>query len=193
MQGLPPQIPYETAAESAFASTNRYGAMSNFHFFPRLPTELRLRIWELTVEPRTVEVRSCWIDKTCNDLNNLYPPERYRTIPWRIYSPTPIPATLQTCREARNHSLYQQIGSDIGHVDDSGPHYVWLNLDIDILSIGPTRFSCFHTVASRVTRLRFERSHRDDDFWDFEYKQLQLFSNVKEVQVHCMTGLRRGK
>jgi hypothetical protein len=31
--------------------------MSTFHPFPRLPLELRLAIWEMTVEPREVEVR----------------------------------------------------------------------------------------------------------------------------------------
>src|SRR5690242_8350992 len=31
--------------------------MSTFHPFPRLPVELRLAIWEMTVEPREVEVR----------------------------------------------------------------------------------------------------------------------------------------
>jgi hypothetical protein len=30
--------------------------MSTFHPFPRLPLELRLAIWEMTVEPREVEV-----------------------------------------------------------------------------------------------------------------------------------------
>jgi hypothetical protein len=30
---------------------------STFHLFPRLPLELRLAIWEMTVEPREVEVR----------------------------------------------------------------------------------------------------------------------------------------
>jgi hypothetical protein len=31
--------------------------MATFHPFPRLPAELRIQIWEMTVEPRVVDVR----------------------------------------------------------------------------------------------------------------------------------------
>jgi hypothetical protein len=55
-------------------------ATATFHPFPRLPFELRAYIWELTVEPRIVEVRV--VVKKIEGR----PPVRY------LRSPTPAPA-----------------------------------------------------------------------------------------------------
>lgn len=99
--------------------------MATFHPFPRLPFELRAQIWEATVEPRTVEVFIRYKDE----------------IP-RLVSTTPVPAPLQTCREARNLKLYRQEFSELLLQDQPEykgaveRRYVWLNLDIDTISIG---------------------------------------------------------
>jgi len=50
----------------------------------------------------------------------------------RLTSSTPVPATLQACREARNLKLYQQAFLEI----DGEVRYVWVNWDMDIVSIG---------------------------------------------------------
>lgn len=68
--------------------------MTAFHLFPRLPFELRAQIWQLTAEPRTVEVR---VKKD----NALWSQTLHVT------SSTPAPAVLQVCYEARNQGLYQ--------------------------------------------------------------------------------------
>ena len=68
--------------------------MTAFHLFPRLPFELRAQIWQLTAEPRTVEVR---VKKD----NGLWGQTLHVT------SSTPAPAVLQVCYEARNQGLYQ--------------------------------------------------------------------------------------
>jgi hypothetical protein len=119
--------------------------MATFHPFPCLPFELRVRIWEATVEPRTVEVRIHHKDK----------------IP-RLTSPTPVPGPLQTCQESRNLKLYRQKFSELpqdrprykGAIER---RYVWLNLEIDMVSIKDTLLDDFWPVAPMIKRLRFER------------------------------------
>ncbi|KND87881.1 hypothetical protein TOPH_07527 [Tolypocladium ophioglossoides CBS 100239] len=69
--------------------------MATFYLFPRLPFELRARIWELTVEPRTVEVGF----KRSKGTYGLV---------LHVASSTPVSAVLQACHEARNQGLYQQ-------------------------------------------------------------------------------------
>lgn len=73
--------------------------MTAFHLFPRLPYELRMQIWEMTVEPRIVNA----------ELTHQNPTDRA----FYLTSSTPVPAVLQTCQEARNHGLYQQAFSEL--------------------------------------------------------------------------------
>ena len=74
--------------------------MDMFHSFPLFPFELRALIWRFTVQPRTVEVGV--------DDRGSYPKQHIHLV-----SSTPVPATLQACREARNIGLYEQAFSDI--------------------------------------------------------------------------------
>jgi hypothetical protein len=77
-----------------------------------------------TVEPRTVELRS---------------PEPH-WVSTRLNSPTPVPATLQTCQEPRNLGLYRRVVCELGRGGGGERCYVWFNLDIDMVSIGTVRF-----------------------------------------------------
>lgn len=134
---------------------------TTFHLFPFLPFELRV-LWELTVEPRMVEVRAL---HTTISTTELVPRSECR--PWRgmkevshvvsvprVTSPTMVPAALQTCQEARNMGLYQRAFAELSPEE---PRYVWLNLDIDMVSIRSDPFKWFKPVSHLVRRLRFER------------------------------------
>ena len=155
--------------------------MATFHPFPRLPAELRAQIWQMTVEPRIVEVRlrvrGKWGEKTFNKLT----------------SPTPVPAPLQTCRESRNAGLYQRCFSDMpwrgGAAKDAEPRYVWLNLDIDMVSIGWSNFEAFRPVAHLIKRLRFTRDNTDE-YWASgdEPDELYHYKNVSEIHVVLCEG-----
>ena len=72
--------------------------MATFHPFPRLPYELRMQIWEMTVEPRVV--------------NTEFRYGREIRLP-PLASSTPVPAVLQACQEARNHGLYKKCFSEL--------------------------------------------------------------------------------
>ncbi|KAK3296432.1 uncharacterized protein B0H64DRAFT_398245 [Chaetomium fimeti] len=76
---------------------------ATFHPFPRLPFELRSRIWGLTVEPRTVHVRVRHNEAlVTNDAPNgrrtrrrgKRPSHVMAQVP-RLVTSTPVPATLQ--------------------------------------------------------------------------------------------------
>ncbi len=161
--------------------------MTTFHPFPRLSVELRLRIWEMTVEPREVEVRIRWTEGSGYHHPTVQPFGNSPS-PWQFYCLTPVPSILQACREARNHGLYQKEFSEMVPQDGSGRRYVWLNWDVDMVSIGNTYLEMFAELASRFKRLKFKRGHLDDYFWDSEWKMLPLFCNVKEIHIDCATG-----
>ncbi|KAI1406265.1 hypothetical protein F4819DRAFT_241646 [Hypoxylon fuscum] len=153
--------------------------MSTFHPFPRLPAELRVCIWAFAVEPRVVEVRVV--------------PENPLKVQ-RLVSPTPVPAILQTCQEARYLGLYKQAFSEVtatkvNAVAGAESRYVWLNLDIDMVSIGKTLFRAFAPVALSIKRLRFERENSNESFYHFEVRELRDWVNTEEIHVVCEDGI----
>ena len=164
--------------------------MTTFHPFPRLPFELRGQIWEMTVEPRTVEVDAVpYVLKI-----TASPPDacktHYRRVV-RLVSSTPVPATLHACQEARNQRLYQQAFSEIADSDGTGTRYVWVNFDIDIIFLGRHgKFQDYKPVAPLVQRLKFERDMYDEDFAYFDLDDIFVFNNVKEIHIVCDGGLR---
>ncbi|KAI4596451.1 hypothetical protein KJ359_005583 [Pestalotiopsis sp. 9143b] len=131
--------------------------MSTFHRFSLLPPELRHLVWSLAADPRIVQVR----------VMPDSPGEVNRLISW-----TPSPAVVQACQEARYYGAYKKaltelcppnvvssealrIGSHYVIVAAERPrrHYVWLNFDLDIVSIGLNPIKPFAPVASSVQRL----------------------------------------
>jgi hypothetical protein len=97
--------------------------MTTFHPFPRLPYELRMQIWELTVQPRTINIDAksiAWGVNTKGLPHYLY----------YIISSTPAPAVLQVCREARNHGLYQKGFFELAHPNELGIQYVAMSRDL---------------------------------------------------------------
>lgn len=175
--------------------------MTTFRPFPRLPLELREQIWKDTVEPRTVDVRrfQAW-------------PQHYG----RLVSSTPIPAILQSCREARNLGLYKKVFFEVAAVtrpnnnippeigierfftpDEQGEEaesskteqrYVWMDLDIDIMDIGTSKFDHYKHIAPAVKRLKFERENTDEYFYFHEVLEMMQFINVEEIHIVCADG-----
>jgi hypothetical protein len=166
--------------------------MATFHLFPRLPAELRLRVWELTVEPRTVKV----------GFKSRYEGELWQTT--ALYSKTPIPGPLQTCRESRNAGVYQRCFSELcvdnskrknaqkkyrrdGYVWEGQYSYVWCNLDIDMIDIDDCWFDKFRCVAHLIKRLKFKREMTE--FWrrgatqSADSDNLCWFENASEIHV----------
>jgi hypothetical protein len=98
-----------------------------------------------------------------------------------------IPPALHTCREARNHELYQPISlqADTQHVDR---RYVWLNLDIDVINIRTSYLEHFEPIAPAIKRLKLSRENTDDWWFKFEKELLPMFVNVEKLYVVCTDG-----
>jgi len=169
--------------------------MATFHPFPRLPAELRTRIWEMSVSPRIVVLH-------VDNYPGLHPTPR----PLRLRSSTPVPAALQACHEARHHLEqfcgYQRVclsnqGVDllvVGDSDDKKPErrrqYVWVNLEMDMIDIEDSNMEHFQPVGRLVRRLRLERSIADDYFYHKEkYMLREVFPNVVEIHMVCSDSI----
>ncbi|KAF6816298.1 hypothetical protein CPLU01_13894 [Colletotrichum plurivorum] len=173
---------------------------ATFHPFPRLPAKIRARVWELTVQPRVVEVRVLY------DPPMKWPPDRRL-----LRSPTPAPAQLQACREAREHlttcpnsayrfdkalseitATYSNDGAGGGRQEERG-RYAWISLDNDMLSIDKSDLHEFRDVALQVRRLRLWRVVSDEYFARTESLLIgRWFRNVTEVHLICAEGIRSG-
>ena len=150
--------------------------MDTFHSFPLFPFEIRALIWRSTVQPRTVEVRVD--DRGSSSTEYIH-----------LVSSTPVPATLQACREARNLGLYERAFSEI----PADGRYVWVNWDMDIISIGTSPFFYLRPYAPLIKRFQFERDNSEHFFFHVEARDLDAFLNLKETFIVCanrymMTG-----
>ncbi|KAL0938049.1 uncharacterized protein CTRU02_207780 [Colletotrichum truncatum] len=177
---------------------------ATFHPFPHLPAELRTRIWELTVEPRIVEVRVLYDQPNPTYVDGFEPPVKSPPQMRYLYSLTPVPAQLQTCREAREHLTtcpysayrFEKAFSEIGTVPQNGTdpvRYVWFNFDKDMLSVGRTDLREFRAVAHQINRLRLRPVLPDD--WYSSAEPLSIdrwFRNLTEVHLVCLEGIALG-
>ncbi|CAI6340088.1 unnamed protein product [Periconia digitata] len=158
--------------------------MTSFHLFPRLPYELRLSIWELTVEPRIVNVR---VEPFNGDGDTGSRPISHKESAVCLRSSTPTPSTLHVCQESRNLRLYRKAFSELASKDGIGLQHVWVNMELDMIDIGTTPFNCYALVAPTIRRLKFEREHRDGWFVGAE-NDLGDFTNLQETHVVCVNG-----
>lgn len=105
-----------------------------FHFFPQLPTELRLAIWRECLSPRVVELDNSWDEGAYPDLK--FPPCTLRRTTGINRCP---PAISRVCRESR------QVALETYHIRDRGSppeHAKWSsNLELGNLWIDPSRDS----------------------------------------------------
>lgn len=98
--------------------------MASFYPFPRLPAELRIKIWSFAFEPG----RRIYLH------NN----ERPEDCP-----PTPPPAVVQACREARQHApyrkAYKRTFKDNYNLEGKKSEYIWVNYDADTIILNESR------------------------------------------------------
>ncbi|RFU78378.1 hypothetical protein TARUN_3900 [Trichoderma arundinaceum] len=141
--------------------------MSTFHPFPRLPLELRARIWGLTAHPRLVHVRV----------------KKHESRPFGVVcvtSPTPPPPVMQVCQESREYGPYRRaftIGSEA--------RYLWVNFESDMISLGDINLDDLESHQSDIQRLRFTVGS-DESYDAFCYHrsgELGNFPVLKEIHV----------
>jgi hypothetical protein len=113
---------------------------------------------------------------------------------WKPYRPyvqvvsSIIPAAVHTCREARNHGLYQRISLDVDEQSNTDRRYVWVNLNIDLVNIGMSYMAYFTPIAPTIKRLKFSRANTDEYWSGYEKYWLPSFRSVEEIHVLCLDG-----
>jgi hypothetical protein len=148
--------------------------MSTFHLFSLHPFELCAQIWGSTIEPRAVDV--------CITRVGLI---RTR----HLHSSTRIPASLQSCQDARHQKLYHQVFSEMKTHHDTEKRYVWLNLDIDIVDVELRYCPDYAKVGASIRRLKMTCANQSDHFYDFESPKMETwYSHLRETHGVCMDG-----
>ncbi|KAH8596937.1 hypothetical protein B0O99DRAFT_671033 [Bisporella sp. PMI_857] len=104
--------------------------LGDFHLFPKLPAEMRLKIWKFAPKPRIIQIQ--FTSRETEKLSETNPPS------WRLVAD--IPAILQTCHEARKEGLnnYSLIYKDRKLPTSIGVHpsnNAYIDNDIDTLHI----------------------------------------------------------
>jgi hypothetical protein len=191
--------------------------MSTFHPFPKLPTELRLLIWEMTVEPREVEVRlttpedpieaerihpSDWNmgargkwSKATQGMPNSTPADHEAIEKvweeWKNWHPRVhlVSSNIPGTMHTCRESRNNGLYQKVSLDNQHGTdrRYVWLNPDIDLVNIGEMYLAYLEPIAHLFKRLKLERE-LSDYWWESENELLGNFINVEEMHVVVTDG-----
>ncbi|KAK0658048.1 hypothetical protein B0T16DRAFT_386479 [Cercophora newfieldiana] len=118
---------------------------TTFHSFPKLPPELRVKIYRMAIQPRFVELLepSPWFDY--DEHEGITEEEREQ---WaregRLFSLAPIPSLLHTCFESRRTLIEEGYELAFGYQGSSYKIGTWFCFDHDALFLDEAPF---HTMS----------------------------------------------
>ncbi|ETS81737.1 hypothetical protein PFICI_06739 [Pestalotiopsis fici W106-1] len=135
--------------------------MATFHPFPRLPVELRHRIWDMSLQAREVTVHP------------VYGPN---VVKYYSSSAKP-PSVLHACRESR---LYLQASYVQAFREGSEPRYLWVYFELDTIRISQGKLLSICTQWDSIRQLAIECTDYNA-FMDYE---------IEDIQALATTGLR---
>ncbi|KAJ2978151.1 hypothetical protein NQ176_g3980 [Zarea fungicola] len=143
--------------------------------FNSLPPELREHVWRQTIEPRTVQLHFAWTHSEGWDVKDKALSH--------VSSPTPVPPVLQVNQEARRATKqYYARAFENGHT----PRYVWVNWDLDIISIGQEHLRVILPKDRLLIQRLMLARHLHEIIFSDEQKTLLLFENTVEVFIQCI-------
>jgi hypothetical protein len=103
--------------------------LREFHLFPQLPIELRLKIWPLAFhEPRVLEIRTADFPGNIRYIS-IAASRKVSDIRW--VTKTPPPAALSICREARKEAL--KVYTLRIRLLASGGEVIYINPELDVV------------------------------------------------------------
>jgi hypothetical protein len=116
--------------DMAETSTNlQHPALTEFTLFPKLPKELRIKVWELAArEPRIVEV--CQLQDAKYITHSTQEDNYETTNSAPFYSPTAIPVILHINKESRIIALENYL---LSFPNGAEPAQIYYNPTVDIL------------------------------------------------------------
>ncbi|KAK2624147.1 hypothetical protein QTJ16_006781 [Diplocarpon rosae] len=174
--------------------------LSAFHFFPRLPTELQLKIWRLAANacPRSLDLWNDWEGRRRDHMIYYI---QYYTTELAAKSPPSRTALASTCRLARAeaHSAYaHEFTSQMKISNDftaTMPATMYINFDIDTLvPRGHWNIVSFSDFVTRVQgRLTSVAMDVHGSFWkenvqDYVKARSWVFNGVREVLLYVGTA-----
>lgn len=162
----------------------------SFEPFPRLPAELRLKIWSLaltSLPPQTFGITTRNIRK---------PHKHHITI---IHATTPPPSLFHANQEARLKALehYSQIPSTkistLRSAQDYPPDnkYVFINFSIDIFSVERISYDIPYDPSEALKRIQHLKTVAKDVVFfgeEFQDAHLSRLDALKEVEVSLLEG-----
>ncbi|KAG9236049.1 hypothetical protein BJ875DRAFT_457505 [Amylocarpus encephaloides] len=169
---------FNTSIASYRTESSGHGS---FALFPKLPVELRVRIWAHAISvPRIVEMEKIpsWHDEICR---NIGQPDRWH---YRVKS---LPALLSTCSESRQEVLEASRGnanSSIGPTDSPDP--AWIRYDYDILHLKARTWVDIY--GTWIGHRWFEPDVRETSrYYDHENRNSKMrncFNNIQAVAIN---------
>ncbi|KAK6856416.1 hypothetical protein PG995_006603 [Apiospora arundinis] len=173
---------------------------TSFHYFPRLPFELRRIIWGLAVFPRTITCAAGPRTPVPGD-DSYYDEDPWEGCHWTMYGygTMPPPPLLQACSESRSvaisDGLYRaELWPACVRIPQS-PRYTWVNYEFDTIHL-PTYLLHFLGLEDKVQIRRAIIDGGD------HMKPLGFFTyfHIEHVMIHMqslrelriMTGLHVG-
>ncbi|KAF8855984.1 hypothetical protein BDZ45DRAFT_804489 [Acephala macrosclerotiorum] len=149
--------------------------LETFHPFPKLPVELRLKVWKfVSFLPRIVDVWSKNFSIKCYDY-------REALIPHYMFTRSPPPAILQICRESRNEAL-KHYTLDFAAERDEGAYVVsskpriYINWKVDTVCL--LQPEDFHGVPSGL--------EDDQDYDDYDQNINAFVVRMEEMGLKSM-------
>ncbi|KAJ6781262.1 hypothetical protein PWT90_10247 [Aphanocladium album] len=151
--------------------------------FSALPYEIRVAIWTLAVQPRTVQVLVVHRKQKQTPTYQTYSPPPRREL--YFSSSTPALNLLHICHESRGHVIknYQKIC--LNEAPDE-PCF-WIDFNNDILDIGQSSLAYFSRFGPFVRRLKLTRDVCCDA-WFFECRLLVEFHRLVQCFVVAEDG-----
>ncbi|WYZ40961.1 hypothetical protein EsH8_IV_001302 [Colletotrichum jinshuiense] len=153
-----------TPTSASASSTLERKETAIFHLFPQLPTELRIKIWKATSESRILVIIIC---------------ENH------FWSPNPVPAVLQACRESRSFSSYRKAFTTPA---EPVSRYIWADFDLDTVQACSSLVG--HKNNREISSIRYFRAEPNWALLEFDHiparwtKELvSFFQGLKALDI----------
>ncbi len=152
-------------------------SLTEFHLFPTLPGELRLRIWEIVIRnPRVVNI-SCR-----KGVDRRFEIKRYAEA---FLSTTPPPAPINTCRESRFEALstYKQYFQT-----KHSPNYIYLAFNQDTICCSDNILEHFGRAEAEYIQMLVLSIADASYFAHFNMAIIRGMFQLKELELRTDDG-----
>ncbi|KAL7940237.1 hypothetical protein V8C42DRAFT_259584 [Trichoderma barbatum] len=148
---------------------------TTFHPFPRLPSEIRMHIWALSVYGRHVHIRITPKSEAPGNRDYNY------------VSMIPQAEPMQVYRESRQFAPYRKAFLTT-LPGDCEARYIWVNFDEDMICLQDEKMERLTPHDADIQRLRFTVPTGDNEYWAevfrrFTNNYFKQFTALREVHL----------